>query len=235
MDSPVSVTVGVPVYNEEELIRPNTLQLIAYLRERYDRVEIIIGSNGSTDGTVSLGEALADEIPEVRFFHLPNPGVGLAFRRFIEMARYERLVSMDMDLAVDLSFIDAAVRRLDSCDIVVGSKFSGSQKRSRFRRLGSEVFVGLASRILGIEFADFSIGAKAYRTSVVRRYASLISHGSSYVLDLVYYVHRDGGRAVQIPVACEDYRHSKFNLGREAIHKFANLARLWWRRHARVT
>ena len=85
-----------------------------------------------------------------------------------------------------------------------------------------------------IEFVDFSIGAKAYRTPVVRRYESLISDGSAYVLDLVYYVHRDGGRAVQIPVACEDYRSSRFNLGREAVHKFANLARLWWRRHARV-
>ncbi len=231
----MSVTVGIPVYNEEELLRANTLRLLDYLRARYDDVEIIIGSNGSTDDTVRIGEALAGEVPEVRFFHLPEPGVGRAFRRFTELARSERLVSMDMDLAVDFAFIDEAMRRLDTCDIVVGSKFTGSQKRSRFRRFGSEVFVWLASSMLGIEFVDFSIGAKAYRTPVVRRYASLISHGSAYVLDLVYYVHRDGGRVVQVPVACEDYRHSKFNLGREAIHKFSNLARLWWRRNARVT
>jgi glycosyltransferase involved in cell wall biosynthesis len=230
----MSVTVGIPVYNEEDLLRPNTLRLLDYLGGRYGDVEVIIGSNGSTDRTVEIGEALAAEVSQVRFFHLPEAGVGRAFRRFTEMARHERLVSMDMDLAVDLSFIDAALERLDTCDIVVGSKMTGSQKRSRFRRLGSEIFVGLASSMLGIEFVDFSIGAKAYRTPLVRRYASLISHGSAYVLDLVYYVHRDGGRVVQIPVACEDYRQSKFNLGREAVHKFANLARLWWRRRARV-
>ena len=48
--------------------------------------------------------------------------------------------------------------------------------------------------LLGIEFVDFSIGAKAYRRSAIRPYAGLISEGSAYVLDLVYYVHRDGGR-----------------------------------------
>ena len=56
----------------------------------------------------------------------------------------------------------------------------------------------------------------------------------AYVLDLVFYVHRDGGRVVQIPVSCEDFRRSRFNLGREAIHKFSNLGRLWWKRNARV-
>lgn len=230
----MSVTVGIPVYNEEDLLRPNTLRLLEYLRARYGDVEIIIGSNGSTDGTVAVGEALAAEVPAVRFFHLPERGVGRAFQRFADIARHERLVSMDMDLSVDLAFIDRAVAELDRSDIVVGSKFTGSQKRSRFRRLGSEVFVLLASRLLGIEFVDFSIAAKAYRVPLVRRYGSLISDGSAYVLDLVYYVHRDGGRVVQIPVACEDYRQSRFNLGLEAVHKFSNLARLWWRRHERV-
>jgi len=231
----MAVTVGIPVCNEEEILRQNTLRLLDYLRARDADVEIIIGSNGSTDRTVEIGEALAAEVPAVRFFHLPERGVGRAFRRFTELARHERLVSMDMDLAVDLGFIDRALDQLEHCDIVVGSKSTGSQKRSLFRRFGSEVFVVLASRLLGIEFVDFSIGAKAYRVPVVERYGALISHGSAYVLDLVYYVHRDGGRVVQIPVTCEDFRQSKFNLGLEAVHKFSNLARLWWRRHERVT
>jgi hypothetical protein len=183
---------------------------------------------------VAIGEQLAADMPEVRFFHLPEPGVGLAFRHIARRASHDILVSMDMDLSVDLGFISEAVRHLETHDIVVGSKSTGRQRRSPFRRFGSGVFVALASALLGIEFVDFSIGAKAYRISAIRPYASLVSHGSAYVLDLVYYVHRDGGRVVQVPVACEDHRPSKFNLGREAVHKFANLGRLWWRRNARV-
>lgn len=231
----MSVTVAIPVYNEEDLLRSNTLALAEVLRRNFAEFEILLGSNGSTDGTTGIGERLADEIAEVRFFHMSHRGVGRAFRRFVEDASFDALVSLDMDLSTDLAFIDDAVRQLEGCDIVVGSKRTGSQKRSRFRRLGSAAFVLLASRMLGVEFVDYSIGAKAYRVPTIRRYMSLISRGSAYVLDLVYYVHRDGGRVVQVPVSCEDYRRSRFNLGSEAVHKFSNLARLWWKRNARVT
>ncbi len=226
----MALTIGIPVYNEEELLRSNTLALRRFLAGRFTEFEILLGSNGSTDATVTIGEQLAAELPEVRFFHLPERGVGRAFRRFVADARFERLVSLDIDLSIELDFIDDAVELLESWDIVVGSKRTGRQKRSRFRRFGSSVFVLLASWLLDLDFVDYSIGAKAYRVSVIRRYAKLISHGSAYVLDLVYYVHRDGGRVVQVPVACEDHRQSKFNLGAEAVHKFWNLARLWWRR-----
>jgi len=230
----MSVTIGIPVYNEEKLLRPNTMVLLEYLRSRGADFEILLGSNGSVDATVEIGEQLAAEIPEVRFFHLPERGVGRAFHRFVDEAGYDTLVSLDMDLSIDLEFIDEAVHRLIDADIVVGSKRMGSQKRSRFRRLGSGLFVVLASWMLDIEFVDYSIAAKGYRVPVIRRYTSLISHGSAYVIDLVYYVHRDGGRVVQVPVSCEDFRRSRFNLGREAVHKFGNLGRLWWRRNARV-
>jgi glycosyltransferase involved in cell wall biosynthesis len=230
----MALTVGIPVYNEEDILEANTARLVEHLRARGEPFEIILGSNGSTDRTVALGERLEAEWPEVRFFHLPKPGVGLAFRHIARHASYDALVSLDMDLSVDLAFVDEAVRQLTDHDIVVGSKFTGRQQRSWFRRLGSGLFVALASTLLDIEFVDFSIGAKAYRLSAIRPYASLVSEGSAYVLDLVYYVHRDGGRVVQVPVSCEDHRESKFHLGREAVHKFANLGRLWWRRHAQV-
>jgi glycosyltransferase involved in cell wall biosynthesis len=229
------VTVGIPVYNEEALLRVNTLALADYLRARDPDFEILLGSNGSTDRTVAIGTALVREVPQVRFFHLPERGVGRVFRRFVELARYEHFVSMDMDLAVDLAFIDQALKLLRKADIVVGSKITGSQRRPLYRHFGSWLFVSLASRTLGIDFDDFSIGAKAYRVPLVKRYAALISDGSAYVLDLVYYVQRDGGRVMQIPVACEDHRRSRFHLGREAAHKFGNLARLWWRRRVRIT
>ncbi len=231
----MSLTIGIPVYNEQELLRSQTLALRDFLCARHEEFEILLGSNGSTDATVEIGKQLAADVAEVHFFHLPERGVGRAFRRFVQEAAFDRLVSLDIDLTIDLDFIDDAVEHLGGCDIVVGSKRTGRQQRSRFRRFGSAVFVLLASRLLGVEFVDYSIAAKAYRVPVIRRYSSLISHGSAYVLDLVYYVHRDGGRVVQVPVDCEDHRQSKFNLGAEAIHKFSNLGRLWWRRNARVT
>lgn len=230
----LALTVGIPIYNEEEILERHTLRLLGVLRDRGAPFEILLGSNGSTDRSVAIGERLAADHPEIRIFHQPRRGVGGVFRLFMDSAAYDTLVSMDMDLAVDLAFLDEVDQRMPSADILVGSKIEGSQRRSWFRRFGSGLFVVLASGLLNIRFHDFSIGGKAYRVSAIRPYASLVSDGSAYVLDLVYYVHRDGGTVVQVPVGCEDHRRSRFNLAREALHKFGNLGRLWWRRHSAV-
>lgn len=225
-------TVCIPVYNEDQLIERNTLLLLDNLKSLQTPFEVIIGSNGSTDRTVELGAMLAGRFPEVRFFHVPERGVGRVFRRFVGEARNDVLVSLDMDLSIDLSFVRRAMELMHDHDIVIGSKRTGSQKRSRIRMAASALFVHCARWLLDLDYVDYSIAAKVYRRALLQRYEDLIGSGTAYVIDMVYYIKRDGGRVIQIPVHCEDHRQSKFNLIHEAIYKFSNLGRLWWRRDA---
>jgi glycosyltransferase involved in cell wall biosynthesis len=227
-----SFSIGIPVYNEEELLEQNTIRLLEFLQSLQSQFEVIIGSNGSTDRTPELGVQLAERFPEVRFFHIPERGVGRVFRRFVTEAKHELLISLDMDLSIDMNFVSEALKLLESYDIIVGSKKMGSQKRSLIRMAASTLFVNCAKWLLDLDFADYSIAAKAFRVSLVRRYAYLIREGTAYVIDMVYYVKRDGGRVIQIPVHCEDHRRSKFNLIHEGFYKFYNLGRLWWQRSA---
>jgi glycosyltransferase involved in cell wall biosynthesis len=228
-------TIGIPVYNEEEILVENTRRLLEFLRRQKAPFEILIGSNGSTDRTVELGGLLAAEHTEVHFFHLPERGVGGAFRQFVAEAQYDFLISLDMDLSIDLQFVTDALRLLEGHDVVVGSKMMGTQKRSLSRMAASLLFVQCAKWLLGIDYADYSIAAKAYRRPILQRYTSLIQEGTAYVIDMVYYIQRDGGRVTQIPVHCEDHRASKFNLIHEGLYKFANLARLWKNRHRSIS
>ena len=220
-------TVGIPVYNEEAILVPNTERLLAFLDGMGREYEILIGSNGSIDSTTALGVDLSRRFRRVSFFHLPERGVGLAFRAFLERARHPLLISADMDLSVDLSFIPAALELLERYDIVVGSKKLGQQKRSVLRKFGSDLFLRIAKLLLGMAYEDYSIAAKAYRIATVRRFADRINEGSSYVLELCYLTQHSGGRVIQIPVSCEDWRASKFNLVHEALYKYSHLVRLW--------
>src|SRR5207244_13339545 len=79
-------TVGIPVYNEEAIVVANTERLLAFLDRLGRDYEVIIGSNGSTDSTTALGVDLSRRFKSVTFFHLPQPGVGLAFRAFVRRA-----------------------------------------------------------------------------------------------------------------------------------------------------
>lgn len=222
-------SVIIPVYNEEEIIVQNTESLVAHLTRHHKTFEILIGSNGSRDKTVELGEGLAEQYPMIRFFHLEQRGVGYAFEQGVRMAQYDFIVSLDMDLSVELEFVERALDLLDKdYEIVVGSKKMGHQRRSLVRKLGSGLFILCARLLLGLAFEDYSIGAKAYRKSVLLRYLDRIGHGTSYVLDMICLVHRNNGRIIEIPVACEDFRASKFNIVHEGVYRFTNLFKLWW-------
>lgn len=225
-------TVGIPVYNEEELIEQNIDRLLEYLKRIQTPFEVLIGSNGSTDRTVELGEMLPHRYPEVRFFHIPKRGVGRVFKRFMTEAHFGLLISLDMDLSVDLNFVEQALYHLDTNDIIIGSKKNGLQKRSSVRKAASALFVNCARRLINLEYDDYSIAAKAFRLTFLRRYESLIGEGTAYVIDIVYYIKRDGGRVIQIPVNCWDNRTSRFNLIHEGLYKFFNLGRLWLQHRA---
>lgn len=222
-------SIGIPVYDEEEILVANTERLMAYLDGLGREYEILIGSNGSTDATPRLGAEVARRLPRVVFFHVSERGVGHAFREFVRRAKYPYLVSVDMDLSVDLSFIDTALRELETHEIVVGSKRLGNQKRTWFRKFASDTFLRAVRILLGLDYDDYSIAAKAFRVDVLRRFVDRIDSGSSYVLEICYLTKRGGGRIVQVPVTCEDWRASKFNLLHEAVYKYAHLVRLWAR------
>jgi glycosyltransferase involved in cell wall biosynthesis len=222
-------SVFIPVYNEQDILIPNTERLISHLDRYGVDYEIIIGSNGSHDRTPDLGRKISDFQSRVRFFHLKQKGVGDAFRKGIGMARYDSVVSLDMDLSINVSFIGEALGFLEAGhDLVIGSKKAGDERRSVLRRLGSDLFILTAGVLLGLPFEDYSIGAKAYKRDLVLEYSRMIDAGTSYVLNIVYLAFRDKRKVIEIPVQCEDYRESRFNIVSEGLYRFQQLFRLWW-------
>ena len=232
MTDRAGLTVFVPVYNEEALVAPHTKRLQEYLESLGHPYEIIIGSNGSTDRTVRIGRELCRQHPQIRLFHLPQKGVGRAFKEGVRISQYERIVTMDMDLSIHLNFVGEACALLDQCDMVIGSKITGSQQRSWIRRLASISFIRLAGILLRIHFNDYSIAAKGYRKALVERYLPYMDDQTFYVVQLVYWASRDGKRLREIPVGCTDLRGSRFNLIHEGVYKFGNLFWLWLMAHS---
>jgi glycosyltransferase involved in cell wall biosynthesis len=222
-------TVFIPVYNEEDILIQNTERLIEYLDKVQIHYEIIIGSNGSTDRTSALGAMLADKYSQVEFFHIKERGVGNAFKHGIQIARFDVVVSLDMDLSIHLGFIKEALQFLDANhDIIVGSKKMGHERRSVFRKLGSDLFIYFARILLGLPFEDYSIGAKAYKKDLILEYSNRIDTGTAYVLNIIFLAFQDKRKVTEIPVRCEDYRQSRFNIIYEGFYRFFNLFKLWY-------
>lgn len=215
-------SIMIPVYNEEEIMEKNVKRLTSYLDKMGKDYEILICSNGSTDNTVPIGKSLDKENRRIRFFSLKDRGVGLAFRSNVRNAKYEKLVSLDMDLSIDLSFVEKCERLLDYYSIVVGSKQVGKQERSWMRKFLSDGYIKLSKALLGLDFSDYSIAAKGYRKSEIKDSLDDIDYGSSYVIELIY---KNRKRKIkEIPVSCHDVRGSKFNIFHEVLYRFKNLS-----------
>jgi glycosyltransferase involved in cell wall biosynthesis len=220
-------SVVIPVYNEEVILVDNVRRLVAYLDQLHTPYEIIIGSNGSSDRTPELGRGLQKEYPDVKFFHLQEKGPGAAFGKAVSLALYDHIISVDMDLSVDLNFIRRANELLDEYSVVVGSKRMGTQDRSAVRKLASNLFIFSAIMLLGLSYDDYSLAAKAYRKKVLLDCADRIGSGTFYVVEILNYALKNEYMTAQIPARCHDDRKSRFNLLHEGVYRFGNLFKLW--------
>ncbi|PWB79514.1 MAG: glycosyl transferase family 2 [Candidatus Methylomirabilota bacterium] len=222
------LTILIPAYNEDLILAANIDRLRRHLKERdVETYEMILVSNGSTDRTVEAAEACAAGRTDLRVIALDRRGVGRAFKEGLSCAQYDRVICLDLDLTIDLAFIESAAALLATADIVIGSKQTGAQQRSWIRRLASAAFIACTRHLLGLEFTDYSIGAKAYRRSAVAPYLSALADGSAYVVQLIAWSHRGGAAIAEIPIWCDDRRRSKFNLLHEGLYRFGSLFLLW--------
>jgi glycosyltransferase involved in cell wall biosynthesis len=217
-------SILIPAYNEEEIIVKNTKKLISYLSKLKTPYEIVICDNGSTDSTEEKGLGLQKKFPKkVKFLRIDERGVGFAFRKSVLAASFDNLISLDMDLAIDLNFIPKCLNLLGRYSVVVGSKTAGSQQRYFYRRFISDNFILLTKILLGLNFTDYSIGAKGYRKSDIIDRIQYVDHGSFYVIDVIYHVKKRGKKIIEIPTVCYDTRKSKFNIFHEVIYRGGRL------------
>lgn len=225
----VSHSIFIPVLNEAEIIEGNSRRLLAYLDGLGHEFELVIGSNGSSDATAEIGSALAAGEERVRFFALEQPGPGRAFARALGMFKGRTLITLDMDMSVDLEFIPRALELLEEHEVVVGSKQQGRQERSAARIAGSGMYIACARLLLGLPYQDYSLGAKAFSRRVLERFPAAVDQHTAYVANLIFAAHQAGLPIAELPVSCTDTRASRFNLGHEALYRLAWMLKLFWR------
>lgn len=88
------ISVIVPVYNIMDWL-PRCVQSLR--RQTYQRLEILLVNDGSTDGTGQLCDTLAAEDERIRVLHKENGGSSSARNMGIEQARGEYLGFVDSD------------------------------------------------------------------------------------------------------------------------------------------
>ena len=167
-----SLSVVVPVYNSAASLEELVSRLEHVLDRLTGRFELVLVNDGSTDGSWTALQALAQSHPSVRAIHLRrNYGQHNALLCGIRAARYDVVVTMDDDLQNPPEEIPRLLAKLaEGYDVVYGAP--NQRQHGFWRHLASRVTKWVLQGTMGAEVARQVSAFRAFRLPTRDAFAS---------------------------------------------------------------
>ncbi len=166
-----SLSIVVPMYNEQESVAPFVAAVHAALEGYALPWELILVDDGSADETVRrIREAAAHYGSHVRLVELQrNFGQTAAMQAGIDHARGSLIATLDGDLQNDPADIPAMVQQLldDDLDMVAGWR-KNRQDGLWLRKIPSRIANRLIRKTTGVELHDYGCSLKVYRAAILQ-------------------------------------------------------------------
>jgi glycosyltransferase involved in cell wall biosynthesis len=166
----LELSIVVPLFNEEESVRPLYAAILAGVEPLGVSFEIVLVDDGSRDGTVRVADEIARADPRVCLVKFRrNYGQTPAMAAGIAEARGEIIVTMDGDLQNDPADIGELLARIEEGnDIVVGWRYE-RQDKLWTRKVPSRIANALIARVTGVPIRDNGCSLKAYRACLIKQ------------------------------------------------------------------
>lgn len=163
------LSVVVPVYNEEELVRASVERLRAVPLQ----MQVIAVDDASKDGSRAVLRAMkAQGLIDVLVEQPENRGKGLAVRAGVEHATGEVVVIHDADLEYDPFDLPHLLEPIADgrADAVFGSRFTGSPRRVLYywHTLGNRMLTLASNMMTDLNLTDMETCYKMVRTDLMK-------------------------------------------------------------------
>jgi dolichol-phosphate mannosyltransferase len=199
-----SLSVVVPVYNEEANIAPLVEHLQMALKDWPGEVEFLIVDDGSTDATLELLKQAQAGEPRIRIAHFRrNLGQTAAMEAGFHLAKGRAVVTLDGDLQNDPAEIPRLARMLAEFDVVCGVRTR--RQDTWWKRRSSRIANAFRNWMTGDDIVDTGCTLKAYRRECVARLE--LYNGMHRFLPTLLKMR--GYRAAQVPVSHHPRRAGK--------------------------
>ncbi len=230
-DDPL-VSIVIPIYNEEKILRTAVNSLMMEVSENFDwDFEVILTENGSTDNTVAIAKELALRYENLRALHTDEPNYGKALRKGIQEAKGIFVICDEIDLC-DVNFYDRAMSILlnDEADLVIGSKRLAQAKDERplFRRAATYTLNQMLRVAAGFKGTD-THGLKAFnRERLINVVNACLVEKDIFASEMVIRAERAYVRIREIPIQLKEIRPPSINLMKRVPNALKNIAKLAW-------
>ncbi|MBR5799775.1 MAG: glycosyltransferase [Lachnospiraceae bacterium] len=211
----MSINLLFPVLNERLRLEKGIEGAMAYLKAHVTiPYQLTILDNGSEDETPEIGMRLAEKYPEVSYVRVGEKGVGVAFRKGIELNECDLVGYMDIDLSTDLKYLGKTIEAFEQrpeLQYVNGSRFSkqsDTKGRKWYRKITSMGLVILLKTVFHMKASDAVCGFTFLRKEAAEQLVKECSsdNGWFYTIEFLLRAERNGMVIYDMPVEWqEDY------------------------------
>lgn len=180
----IELSIIMPCLNEAETLAVCISKAQKYLAESGVSGEIVIGDNGSTDGSQAIAEKLG-----ARVINIPIRGYGAALFGAVTAARGIYCIMGDSDDSYDFEHLDAFVEKLrEGYDVVMGNRFAGGIKEGAMpwknRYIGNPILSAIGKVLFHADVDDFHCGLRGFSKRAFER-LDLRTTGMEFASEMV--------------------------------------------------
>ncbi|MBN1425791.1 polyprenol monophosphomannose synthase [Candidatus Fermentibacteria bacterium] len=214
--------VIVPTYNERENIEPLATMVLG----QDEALHLLVVDDSSPDGTAEAVRRLQRASDRLHLIVRPGKaGLGTAYVQAFRTALadgFDRVVTMDGDLSHDPAHLPDLLRRLESYDMVIGSRYVSGGKTYNWsfgRRLLSACGNLYARSVLRVPIRDCSAGFIGYRRRVLEAIPldGVHSEGYSFLMEMKYWTHNLGFTIDEMPILFVERSRGRSKISRAIL------------------
>jgi glycosyltransferase involved in cell wall biosynthesis len=180
----IELSIVMPCLNEAETLERCILKARSFLERNRVAGEVVVGDNGSTDGSQEIARRCGAVVVEV-----PVRGYGAALRGAVAVARGKYCIMGDSDDSYDFSELSPFLDRLRAgADLVMGNRFLGGIAPDAMpwknRYIGNPVLSGIGRFLFKAPTKDFHCGLRGFSKDAFER-MDLRTTGMEFASEMV--------------------------------------------------
>jgi dolichol-phosphate mannosyltransferase len=219
------ISVVIPVYNEQENVKPLIAELHEVLQGIQEASEIIFVDDGSRDRSFALLKEAASRDPRIRVIRFrKNAGQTAAFDAGFKAAQGTIIVTMDADLQNDPHDIPRLLEKIGRFDVVCGWRHKRNDPWIRI--ISSKIANFVRNKLSEEEIVDTGCSLKAFRRECVQhmklfngmhRFFPTLAKMEGFTVTQVKVNHRP-----------RKFGTTKYNVTNRMVRAFADLLAVRW-------
>lgn len=224
---PISVSLVIPLYNNEKTLEKNLVKCYEIFSSSIKRFEILICNDTSTDGSEKLLKKLSGKFHSIKYYnHEKNQGAAGTIIDLYGRAKFDYIALFSLDGEWNPEDIYRLINYiyLNKLDIVIGKR--NKETYTNYRKTVSFLYNLLPKILFGIETIDAG-SIKVFRKEIFQN-EIIRSQSLFFEAEMIILAMRHGKKISSLPVT---YTREKIGSGtaanyRSVIHSVSDLLSL---------